>query len=144
VVGSFGLAALGTLGAFCVQRWGTNPTPLRLGNQMSVFGLMFVFSAAVERLLEPFTQWLPGRGSKQRSEQAVAAMANGNGMAPLVSSAGGFYVLRSLAENPQWGVIPRWTDALLNGLVVGSGTKPLHDWVARMRRTKESAGDSAA
>jgi hypothetical protein len=175
VLGSFALAGLGAIGAFCVQRWGSNPVPLRLGNQTSVFALMFVFAAAVERLLEPFTQWLPGRKPKERLEQTVAAMANGNpaasifdvamakaqvetakgnrailswglatGMATLVSSAGGFYVVRSLAESPDWSVIPKWMDALVTGLIVGSGTKPLHDWVARMQRTKDNAGDSPA
>jgi hypothetical protein len=37
---------------------------------------------------------------------------------------------------------PAWIDLLVTGLVVGAGTKPVHDLVTRIERAKESAEDS--
>jgi hypothetical protein len=39
-----------------------------------------------------------------------------------------------LAIDPGWNGIAPWADALVTGLVVGSGTKPLHDVFAGFER----------
>ncbi len=53
---------------------------------------------------------------------AVAAAATG---------ASGFYLLHMIAAS-DWTVdIPLWVDAMVTGLVVGTGTKPLHDLIVR-------------
>jgi hypothetical protein len=167
---SFGLVVIGGVVAFCIWRWGSNPTALRPGGQTSAFGLLIIFAAAVERLLEPFTQWMPGTKQRARLEQVTAAMVNGHpmasladvanakaavdravknksvltwglatGLATVVSSAGGFYLLRSLGVDGSTSPILPWADALLTGLIVGSGTKPMHDWLARLQGTKDAA-----
>jgi hypothetical protein len=46
-----------------------------------------------------------------------------------------------LSANPGWDAVPAWVDALVTGLVVGSGTKPLHDVLSRVQKTKEKAED---
>ena len=38
---------------------------------------------------------------------------------------------------------PAWADLLVTGLVVGAGTKPLHDLVSRLEKSKEKAQDPA-
>jgi hypothetical protein len=38
--------------------------------------------------------------------------------------------------------VPPWIDALVTGLVVGSGTKPLHDLIIKAQATKAPAEPS--
>jgi hypothetical protein len=60
----------------------------------------------------------------------------------VVASAGGFNVLHMLAENATWDGVPVWVDSLITGLVVGTGTKPLHDVISKVQKDKERAEDS--
>jgi hypothetical protein len=159
---ALGLAAVGALGAWNINQ-AMQPTPFQIGDTMSTFGALFVFSAAVERVLEPLSRWLPGRSAQDLYERAVADSENGvpgamqaaarykadvdsaratRGLlmwgiatlvATLLSAGAGFYLLRMLAVEPGWNGIAPWTDALVTGLVVGSGTKPLHDLVTRFQ-----------
>jgi hypothetical protein len=62
------------------------------------------------------------------------------GLATFGSSAGGFYLLHAIA-GPQWNGIETWIDAIVTGLVVGSGTKPLHDVISRVQSIKEKGSD---
>jgi hypothetical protein len=163
VMTGLGLAAFGGLGAWNIGQL-TSPPVFQVGNQMSTFAALFVFAAAVERLLEPFTRWMPGRIEQARYEKAVADAENGLlgamaaaahykaawdqgrasrgmimwGMATclssLLSAGAGFYLLRLISANPFWNGVPTWVDALVTGLVVGSGTKPLHDLISRVQR----------
>ena len=111
--------------------------------------------------MEPFTRFLPGRKEQELYEKAVADMDNGvpgamnaaahykaaldsargsrailawgiaTFAATLLSAGAGFYLLRLISADPGWHGIPVWVDALVTGLIVGSGTKPLHDLVTR-------------
>ena len=54
-------------------------------------------------------------------------------LATLLAASSGFYLLRMLAADPGWNGVAVWADALVTGLVVGSGTKPLHDLINRMQ-----------
>ena len=150
-----------------------DPTVFHVGSTMAAYGVVFVFAAAVERVLEPFSNWLPGRGARNAYEATVAAMMNGHpqvdlgmvarskaawersvadrgvvlwglatGLATVVSRGSGVYLLHMVAAdnwNPQ--SIPGWIDAIVTGLVVGSGTKPLHDVITRVQTPRGSAGD---
>jgi hypothetical protein len=58
--------------------------------------------------------------------------------AAVLSAGSGFYLLRILAENPTWNGIPPWLDALVTGLVVGSGTKPIHDVITKFQNQAAS------
>ncbi len=173
VLVAFGLLAAGTFGAYELNYWRPTAT-FRMGANMSAFGGLFVFSAAVERLLEPITQWLPGRRSRGDYERMIAAVANrhpvmgltdvaeakarmdrmranrtvltwglATGVSTIVAGAAGFNLLHMLAENAQWDGVTSWADSLITGLVVGSGTKPLHDVIARVQKGKERAEDAA-
>jgi len=163
MLSGLGLAAAGAFGA-----WGVNtmmqPSPFQVGDSWSTFGALFVFAAAVERVLEPFSRWMPGRAEQERYEKAVADMENGipgatnaaahykaavdsarasrgvimwglaTAIATVLSAGGGFYILRALSANPNWSGVAVWVDALVTGLVVGSGTKPLHDVITKVQR----------
>jgi hypothetical protein len=165
-VGVVGLAflfvALGTVGAYILWRWGNHAPPFQIGNQTSAYAGLVVFSAAVERFLEPISQWIPGAKVRNEYENTVAAMVNGHpavtlrevaaakarqdrsqsnrtilmwgvatGIATVASGASGYYLLHMIAAS-DWTVdIPTWVDALVTGLVVGTGTKPLHDLITR-------------
>jgi nucleoid-associated protein YgaU len=171
--GSVGLAflivAFGAAVGFVMQRWGTHADPFKIGNQTSAYAGLIVFAGAVERILEPFSNWFPGTHARNDYESAVAALTNGHpamtlkdvaaakarmdraladrtvllwgvatALATVVSSASGFYLLHMIAA-PDWVTsIPRWVDAVVTGLIVGTGTKPLHDLITRGQDSKAS------
>ena len=150
----------GAGGAYAMQQQMSVPA-VEMSGQMSVWATLLVFSIVVERVLEPFTRWLPGRSAQRRFEMATVAMENGApgaavaaargkadleqargdrtllawgaavGVATAIAAASGLYLLRMVIADPSWSTVPGWADALLTGLVVGSGTKPLHDLISR-------------
>jgi hypothetical protein len=163
VVTGLGLAVVGAFGAMTINT-AMQPSTFQVGDTWSTFGALFVFAAAVERVLEPFSRWMPGRTEQERYEKAVADMENGvpgatnaaahykaavdsarasrgvlmwgiaTAVATVLSAGGGFYILRLLSANPNWNGVTPWLDALITGLVVGSGTKPVHDVINKVQR----------
>jgi hypothetical protein len=174
IVAAFALLAAGGAGSWMAWRSGRTPQGIQLQDPTSVFAALFAFATAVERLIEPFARWLPGRGRKSELEQAIASMANqghastyeslarvataksklergranrtliswgiATAVATVASSFGGFYLLHAIA-GPGWNGIETWVDAIVTGVVVGSGTKPLHDVISRVAKTKEKQED---
>jgi hypothetical protein len=163
VVLGFGSAVAGGVGAWNVNQM-MAPSVFEVGNDLSTFLALFVFATAVERILEPITRWMPGRVEQQRYEKAVADMDNGvpgatnaaavykaavdraraargvimwglaTALSTILASTAGFCLLRMIASNSGWDGVPMWVDALITGLVVGSGTKPLHDLINRVQK----------
>jgi len=69
------------------------------------------------------------------SDRTVLLWGVATAIAAIVSAASGFYLLHMIAA-PDWVTsIPRWVDALVTGLIVGTGTKPLHDLISRAQST---------
>jgi hypothetical protein len=164
VLVGFGLTALGGFGAWGITMT-AQPNPFPASGATSVFGALFVFAAAVERLIEPLTRWMPGREAQARYERAMADMDNGvpgaisaaahfkaaaeqarsaravimwgiaTALATLLSASAGFYLLHMVSSDPGWHGVSSWVDALVTGLVVGSGTKPLHDLFTRVQQS---------
>ena len=62
-----GLAGIGALGAWDINTFAA-PTTFHVDNQMTVFVALLVFAGAVERLLEPFTRFMPGRKEQELYE----------------------------------------------------------------------------
>ncbi|GAA1775500.1 hypothetical protein [Luedemannella helvata] len=169
VLGAFGAAIIGGLTAMGIGEASTI-TPFRVEDQVSAFGALIVFAAAVERVLEPVTRWMPGRKPQERYERALADMDNGvpgatqiaavakaacerarasrgvlmwgiaTALSTVLSASAGFYLLRTLNANPDWNGVPAWIDAIVTGLIVGSGTKPLHDLITKVQNPKEGKG----
>ncbi len=170
-----GLVAGGGALAFLIDEWYAVPT-LPVGNEFAAIVSLLLFALVVERLLEPFTRWLPGRRARNRYEQQVADLANrdphatlaavaaakakveqhraerallawglATAVATVLAAAAGFYLLRILvfADDPTWQAVPVWADALVTGVIVGSGTKPVHDLVTRLRQGNAQRRDPA-
>ncbi|MFG1870870.1 hypothetical protein [Micromonospora arborensis] len=164
VVAGFGLIAVGAVAGWIVWRSGASAAKIQPEDTTGVFLTLLVFAAAVERIVEPFSRWLPGRAAEAALSQAMtdvnsrvdvptdadreaiavatakAARAKANrtivawglasGLATVASSAGGFYVLHAVAGG-DWNGVAVWVDAVVTGVMVGSGTKPLHDLITR-------------
>jgi hypothetical protein len=163
----FGIVAVGGVLAWLADRL-LDPSPFKVGSDLSVFAALFVASAAIERLLEPFSKFFgkvedmkakrdtavasmqdTGGAQEAASSQAALNQARANrtvmvwGLATAISmvlsAAGGFHLLYSIAAA---GSTPNLAlDILLTGLVIGGGTKPLHDVVSRVQKAKEKAED---
>jgi hypothetical protein len=145
-----------------------DPTPFKVASNLSAFAALFVAAAAIERLLEPFTRFFGQvESAKSKRDSAVVAMADtgdaqdaasqqaalnqaranrsvmvwalATGVSMVFSAACGFYLLHSIAA--PGGSPNAALDILLTGLVIGSGTKPLHDLVSRVQSAKEKAQD---
>jgi hypothetical protein len=68
---------------------------------------------------------------RAQANRTVLLWALATAVAAGAAGASGFYLLHMIAA-PDWSVdLPYWVDALVTGLVVGTGTKPLHDLITR-------------
>ncbi|MFI6760612.1 hypothetical protein ACIBF5_15905 [Micromonospora sp. NPDC050417] len=176
VLAAFATIAVGGYGAWAVWSSGNAATIIQPADTTAVFGTLLVFAAAVERVLEPFSRWFPGRRTEAVLEQSIVALANrtnpthddlvavaeakarverarsnrtvvswgiATAVATVASSAGGFYVLHAVA-GPEWQGLPVWVDAIITGVMVGSGTKPVHDIISRVQNAKEQAQNPTA
>jgi len=65
---------------------------------------------------------------RAKASRTVLLWGLSTAVATVVSTICGFYLLHAVA-GPSWSGIPTWADALVTGLVVGSGTKPVHDLI---------------
>ncbi|RKR90749.1 hypothetical protein BDK92_5130 [Micromonospora pisi] len=176
VLAAFATIGVGGYGAWAVWSSGNAATIIQPADTTAVFGTLLVFAAAVERVLEPFSRWFPGRRTEAILEQSIVALANrtnpthddlvavaqakakverarsnrtvvswgiATALATVASSAGGFYVLHAVA-GPEWKGLPVWVDAIITGIMVGSGTKPVHDIISRVQNAKEQAQNPTA
>ena len=174
---AFGMVALGGAGSWALYHYGVNADEIHLPDATALFGVLFAFATAVERVLEPFARFMPGQHAKGDLEKAVANMANkyhdatlddlvqvahaksmvergrssrgliswgiAVALATVASASGGLYLLHSIAGDG-WQGIPVWIDAIITGVVVGSGTKPLHDVISKVQKNKEKSEDSTS
>lgn len=176
VAAAFATIAIGGYGGWQIWASGAAATIIQPPDTTAVFGTLLVFAAAVERVLEPFSRWFPGRRTEAALEQSIVALANrtnpthedlvavaqakaqverarsnrtvvswgiATALATVASSAGGFYVLHAIA-GPEWEGLPVWVDAIVTGVMVGSGTKPVHDIISRVQNGKEQTQSPAA
>jgi len=61
------------------------------------------------------------------------AVAAGFGM--MISGGMGLFVLHAI-DRGSWDV-PRWVDVIATGLIIGGGTKPLHDLITKLQKSKD-------
>ena len=142
---------------------GSASSTYRIDNQWSALTGLFILALAIERALEPFSRKLGPDTTKRRvkRDEALAGprAAGRKDRAPEFESA--IEISRRLTAVVTWGVAtglgfllcamlnitllqavrangsgqpPFWADLLVTGLVVGAGTKPLHDLVANIER----------
>ena len=163
-----GLALGGFFTAWTLH--GSASSTYRIDNQWSALTGMFILALAIERAVEPFSRKLGPDATKRkvRREEALGPQAAGRkDRAPEFDSA--VEISQRLTAVVIWGVAtslgfllcavlnitllqavrangsgqpPFWADLLVTGLVVGAGTKPLHDLVANIERGKNAKRDS--
>jgi len=142
---------------------GSASSTYRIDNQWSALTGLFILALAIERALEPFSRKLGPDTTKlkaQRDEVLAGQRAAGQkDRVPEFQDA--IDIKRRLTAVVTWGVAtglgfllcavlnitllqavrasgsgqpPFWADLLVTGLVVGAGTKPLHDLVSNIER----------
>jgi hypothetical protein len=134
---------------------GSRSSTYRIDNQWSALTGLFILALAIERALEPFSPKLGPDTKKFRATDcpvdvetsrrltAVVIWGVATGLAFLLCAKLNVTLLQAVRANGS-GQPPFWADLLVTGLVVGAGTKPLHDLVANIERKQDSprsAGD---
>jgi len=167
IIWGYVVAGVGLLIGYGLWRWlkphGFQPAP-----GISVFALLYIFAQAIERMLEPFSSYVGAakvNGQKVSKTAALNALATGDptpekkaavdqarrargvvlwgfasALGMIGSGACGVFLLRTAGVT---GARPIF-DILVTGLAIGSGTKPLHDLISNVQKSKEGKEDAAA
>jgi hypothetical protein len=99
-----------------------------------LFAGFYVAAQTVERLFE--FVFPPGTGDPQAKADRAAILGGLATVAGVgLSLALGLRFLEAVAVDAP----PRWLDVFVTGLIIGAGTKPLHDLISRLEKKKEQA-----
>jgi hypothetical protein len=129
IIGAFVFVGIGLGVDYLLWRNKATTSVIHPEDTTTVFAVTVVLAAGVERLIEPFTRWI-GRSKGHVANRTVLIWGLATAVATVASAISGFYLLHSIA-GATWDGIPVWADALITGLIVGSGTKPVHDLITR-------------
>jgi hypothetical protein len=161
---AFGIAVAAFLAAWGLH--GNTASTYRVDGQWSAFTGLFVLALAIERAVEPFSRRLgPDTTRRKEAKDRVLASTRAADMKEIaVECQLAVEMCRRLTAVVTWGVAtglafllcaqlnitlmqavrangsgapPFWADLLVTGLVVGAGTKPLHDLVSSIERGKQ-------
>jgi hypothetical protein len=139
---------------------GSRSSTYRIDNQWSALTGLFILALAIERALEPFSRKLgpdttnakdkrdaPDRKvssaecrsaiEMRRRLTAVVTWGVATGLSFLLCAKLNITLMEAVAANGS-AQPPFWADLLVTGLVVGAGTKPLHDLVTNIERKQEA------
>jgi hypothetical protein len=134
---------------------GSRSSTYRIDNQWSALTGLFILALAIERALEPFSRKLgpdttnakdqrngPDRKLSSAIEMrrrltAVVTWGVATGLSFLLCAKLNITLMEAVAANGS-AQPPFWADLLVTGLVVGAGTKPLHDLVTNIERKQDS------
>jgi hypothetical protein len=147
---------LGLAASAYVAAWGlhgNSASTYRIDNQWGALAGLFILAHAIERAIEPFSARLGPDTAKARATgmgQDVIDMCRrltgivtwgvATGLACLLCAQLNITLMQAVRANGS-GQPPFWVDLLVTGLVVGAGTKPLHDLVSSMEQSKNSKKD---
>lgn len=108
-----------------------NKEPLQVGDGVVAFAGFYIAAQAIERLLE----LLPaGKGTKQaKANRAVVFGSLGFLLAVLAVKVMGLYYLQAVGAD-----VSRDLDCVITALAIGGGTKPLHDAIKRIEKSKQT------
>lgn len=166
LAGGFIAVALGTLIAYLLNK-AVEPAVPALAEGLSPFAAVYVAAQALERLLEPLSPWIRGNEKKEAKVQLMRALADNDSpaqagaqrmlgavradravvfwavatvLAMVLSASTGLFLLHLIGVTGG----PSWLDILVTGLAIGGGTKPLHDLITRIEKSKEKAEKDSA
>jgi hypothetical protein len=148
---------------------------LVVSSNWSAFGALFVAALAIERVIEPVSDFLgpntknaskqakkkvaaaksapADKGSKAAAEAAtddldvarqltaLATWAAATAIAFVLCGGLKILLLSAIVDTTKGGQPSRWGDLLVTGLVVGAGTKPLHDLVSNIQKSSAAKTD---
>jgi hypothetical protein len=162
-----GLAVVAFFAAWGLH--GSASSTYRIDNQWSALSGLFILALAIERALEPFSRKLGPDTTKRKVKRdealarprpagqkdrtpdfqnaieisrrltAVVTWGVATGLGFLLCAVLNITLLQAVRANGS-GQPPFWADLLVTGLVVGAGTKPLHDLVANIERKNGMRG----
>lgn len=141
------------LGYMMAAYW-IKPVPLKLVSieGLTLFAIFYIFTAAVERLVEPLKNLIFDERKKKainmrdhgkaagniqqaadgqaeinqtRADSGIITWAFATAFGILGTSATGLFFLHAIGING----VSLWLDILITGLAIGAGTKPLHDLI---------------
>jgi hypothetical protein len=159
VLAAFGLLLIGYLTGMLLHHWRA-PLGYRVGSAWQAYGGLFVLAAAIERLIQPFSDVLGD--APQAPDSAAAPILSGtsllftkidvrskrntavvtwglaSGLGCLACALLGVGLLTAIMGASSSTPAPA-LDVLVSGLVVGAGTKPLHDLITNIQASKDSA-----
>ena len=147
------------------------PVALKVNGDASTFALLYIAAQAIERVLEPFSHlFLKTDAVKKELDQTVAlalqtekrtdgeaaakkqdALDRRRGERALVlwavatilgivaSAVTGLYFVNMILA--KYSTFSPFLDVLVTGLVIGGGSKPLHDLIARLEKSKQQTED---
>lgn len=123
----------------CLAPWG-DQTGFMPTSDFKLFAGFYIVAQALERLLEVFARvFVPGSSATDKGDRAIVLGAISVVAAAIASKALGLYFLAAVGvEDPHRGV-----DAFVTALLVGGGTKALHDLILRVEKGKERAAAGA-
>jgi hypothetical protein len=131
---------------------GNSSSTYRIGNQWSALTGLFILALAIERALEPFSRKLGPDTTKAKAQgdrhaiektrrlTAVVTWGMATGLAFLLCTKLNITLMQAVRASGS-GQPPFWADLLVTGLVIGAGTKPLHDLVSNFERVKNGKQD---
>jgi hypothetical protein len=145
---------------------GNTSSTYRIDSQWGAFTGLFILALAIERALEPFSRKLgPDTTTRKNTQVRVLARAQvddeeekaadcqlavdmcrrltavvtwgvATGIAFLLCAQLNITLMQAVRASGS-GAPPFWADLLVTGLVVGAGTKPLHDLLSSIERGKQ-------
>jgi hypothetical protein len=120
---------------------------LRVRPDISIFAGFYIIAQVIERLLEPVSRlWENATDAvvtRHRADKEVVLFGVATLVAALFCGVLGIRFLESILEltEAQRTGLFRFTDLAITALVIGAGTKPLHDLIDRVQRPKQPANE---
>ena len=159
------IVAIGSWVGFMIATKWVNPTPIILESieGLSLFAIFYILAAATERLVEPLKSLLFGAKKKDAENKRDHGKASGNiqqaadGQAEVNQTRGetriitwALATLFAIIGTSSTGILflhaigaesfPIWLDVMITGLIIGAGSKPLHDLIGYIE--KKSIGET--
>jgi hypothetical protein len=153
---ALGFAVLSFFAAWWLH--GNTSSAYHIGSQWGAFAGLFILALAIERVLEPFSRQLGPdtttfKDAKARAQAddmvecqlriercrrltAVVTWGAATGLAFLLCAQLNITLMEAVSASGS-GAPPFGADLLVTGLVVGAGTKPLHDLVSNLEQGKK-------
>lgn len=155
-VAALGFAVLSFIAAWWLH--GNTSSAYHIGSQWGAFAGLFILALAIERALEPFSRQLgpdtttfkDAKASAQpddivkcqlridrcRQLTGVVTWGAATGLAFVLCALLNITLMEAVSANGS-AAPPFCADLLVTGLVVGAGTKPLHDLVSSIEQGKK-------